>query len=340
MRIETDARSATVRPATDAPSAPASDRPPFLRYREPAGLPPSTSPWARDDQPPEMMDGVQFQTRRAKGELSRNDIYFEEPWGTTEKEEDRVKGVPPPGFFGNGWKHPERPPRPVDYSNLPYGTRLTVESRPPPALKPNQERPKLEEVGVDPRFRLRSTSQAFNEVRPGESAGAFAPDAKKKYLAELKLQMDSQKANRRMEHLQHFGWDVGSKPDPRRELFAQFDQDGSGTIDAMELRQVMRHPKVRAAFKMSGDGKDQLTEEEIDAFAAELQKFLWFLRHCSAPCPARHQPTLHQRARSHYPRCEVWVTPSHSQVPSRLSLPPGGRSCRHSWGQARLSWSS
>ena len=84
--------------------------------------------------------------------------------------------------------------------------------------------------------------------------------------------MDSQKANRRMEHLQHFGWDVGSKPDPRRELFAQFDQDGSGTIDAMELRQVMRHPKVRAAFKMSGDGKDQLTEEEIDAFAAELDK--------------------------------------------------------------------
>ena len=273
MRIETDARSATVRPATDAPSAPASDRPPFLRYREPAGLPPSTSPWARDDQPPEMMDGVQFQTRRAKGELSRNDIYFEEPWGTTEKEEDRVKGVPPPGFFGNGWKHPERPPRPVDYSNLPYGTRLTVPPHPPPALKPNQERPKLEEVGVqDPRFRLRSTSQAFNEVRPGESAGAFASDAKKKYLAELKLQMDSQKANRRMEHLQHFGWDVGSKPDPRRELFAQFDQDGSGTIDAMELRQVMRHPKVRAAFKMSGDGKDQLTEEEIDAFAAELDK--------------------------------------------------------------------
>ena len=49
-----------------------------------------------------MMDGVQFQTRRAKGELSRNDMYFEEPWGTTEKEEDRVKGVPPPGFFGNG----------------------------------------------------------------------------------------------------------------------------------------------------------------------------------------------------------------------------------------------
>ena len=29
-------------------------------------------------------------------------------------------------------------------------------------------------------------------------------------------------------------------------------------------------PKVRAAFKMSGDGKDQLTEEEIDAFAAEM----------------------------------------------------------------------
>ena len=159
-----------------------------------------------------MMDGVQFQTRRAKGELSRNDIYFEEPWGTTEKEEDRVKGVPPPGFFGNGWKHPERPPRPVDYSNLPYGTRLTVESRPPPALKPNQERPKLEEVGVDPRFRLRSTAQAFNEVRPGENAGPFAPEAKKQYLAELKLQMDGQKANRRMEHLQHFGWDVGSKP--------------------------------------------------------------------------------------------------------------------------------
>ena len=51
-----------------------------------------------------------------------------------------------------------------------------------------------------------------------------------------------------------------------------FAQIGSGTIDAMELRQVMRHPKVRAAFKMSGDGKDQLTEEEIDAFAAELDK--------------------------------------------------------------------
>ncbi|ACO66830.1 predicted protein, partial [Micromonas commoda] len=45
-----------------------------------------------------------------------------------------------------------------------------------------------------------------------------------------------------------------------RELFAQFDQDGSGTIDIMELRQVMRHPK------------DQLTEEEIDAFAAEMDK--------------------------------------------------------------------
>jgi len=75
-----------------------------------------------------------------------------------------------------------------------------------------------------------------------------------------------------MEHLQHFGWDVGSKPDPRRELFAQFDQDGSGTIDIMELRQVMRHPKVRAAFKLSGDGKDQLSEAEIDAFANEMDK--------------------------------------------------------------------
>lgn len=242
------------------------------KYREPVGLPPSTSPWARDDQPPTFTDGVQFQTRRAKGELSRGDIYFEEPWGTTEKSEDRVKGVPPPGFFGNGWKHPDRPPRPVDYSNLPYGTRLTTESRPPPALKPNQERPKLEEVGVETRFRKVSTGMAFNEVRPGEKAGAFAPDAKKKYLAELKLQMDGQKANRRMEHLQHFGWDVGSKPDPRRELFAQFDQDGSGTIDIMELRQVMRHPKVRAAFKLSGDGKDQLSEAEIDAFANEMDK--------------------------------------------------------------------
>jgi hypothetical protein len=63
-------------------------------------------------------------------------------------------------------------------------------------------------------------------------------------------------------------------PNPTREESSSrsFDQDGSGTIDIMELRQVMRHPKVRAAFKLSGDGKDQLSEAEIDAFANEMDK--------------------------------------------------------------------
>ena len=94
------------------------------------------------------------------------------------------------------------------------------------------------------------------------SAGAFAPDAKKKYLAELKLQMDSQKANRRMEHLQHFGWDVGSKPDPRRELFAQFDQDGSGTIEGSEIRSFLRRVGL-------GDDPDEL-ERTVRALVDQL----------------------------------------------------------------------
>ena len=102
---------------------------------KPIPMPPSTSPWARDDTPPTMLDRVQRPTRRAKGDFTRNDFHFSEPWATDLKD----AGVPPPGFFGNGWKHPHIEPRSVPPSTLPYATDFLELPHPGISLRPKQE---------------------------------------------------------------------------------------------------------------------------------------------------------------------------------------------------------
>ena len=102
---------------------------------KPIPMPPSTSPWARDDTPPTMLDRVQKPTRRGKGDFTRNDFHFSEPWATDLKD----AGVPPPGFFGNGWKHPDAAPRSVPPSTLPYATDFLELPHPGISLRPKQE---------------------------------------------------------------------------------------------------------------------------------------------------------------------------------------------------------
>jgi hypothetical protein len=130
-------------------------------------MPPSTSPWARDDTPPTMLDRVQKPTRRAKGDFTRNDFHFSEPWATDLKD----AGVPPPGFFGNGWKHPEIAPRSVPPSTLPYATNFLELPHPEIALKPNQEKIYPSDFNQVRQHNLQSTSMAFLEKRAGGVPG-------------------------------------------------------------------------------------------------------------------------------------------------------------------------
>ena len=227
-------------------------------------MPPSTSPWARDDTPPTMQDRVVIPGKRAKGEMSRNDIRFDEPWATDLED----AGVPPPGFFGNGWKHPTREPKEHPPSTLPYATGFLELPHPDIALKPNHENLRREDYNQIHTHKLQSTGLAFLEKRDGETQGAFSAEAKRDYLMELKAQMDGQKADRRMEALKHWGWNVGPTPDPRRKIFENFDKDGSGTLSIDELKKVIRHPKVIAAFQLP----NSMTHEEIDEFVQEIDE--------------------------------------------------------------------
>jgi hypothetical protein len=229
---------------------------------KPIPMPPSTSPWARDDTPPTMLDRVQKPTRRAKGDFTRNDFHFSEPWATDLKD----AGVPPPGFFGNGWKHPEIAPRSVPPSTLPYATNFLELPHPEIALKPNQEKIYPSDFNQVRQHNLQSTSMAFLEKRAEESQGAFSVEARKDYLSELKAQMDGQKADRRMEKLRHWGWNTGPPPDPRRKIFEKFDYDGSGTLTIEELKKVVRHPRVIAAFQLP----HSMTHDELEEFCEEI----------------------------------------------------------------------
>ena len=152
-------------------------------------MPPSTSPWARDDTGSNMVDRVQFHSRRGKGDFTRNDTHFAEPWATDLED----AGVPPPGFFGNGWKHPDKPPRHVPPSTLPYATDFLEPRHPDITLKPNQEKIHPSDFNKIHKHKLQSTGMAFLEQRAEESAGNFSQDARKDYLSELKAQMDGQK---------------------------------------------------------------------------------------------------------------------------------------------------
>jgi Ca2+-binding EF-hand superfamily protein len=107
---------------------------------------------------------------------------------------------------------------------------------------------------------------AFLEKREEETQGAFSQDARKDYLSELKAQMDGQKADRRMEKLRHWGWNTGPPPDPRRKIFEKFDYDGSGTLTIEELKKVVRHPRVIAAFQLP----HSMTHEELEEFCEEI----------------------------------------------------------------------
>ena len=225
-------------------------------------MPPSTSPWARDDTPPTMQDRIIIPGKRAKGEMSRNDLRFDEPWATDLPD----AGVPPPGYFGNGWKHPTRQPREHPPSTLPYATNFLELPHPDITLKPNHEQIRYEDFNQIHKHKLQSTGLAFLEKREGESAGPFSAEAKREYLTELKAQMDGQKADRRMEALKHWGWNVGPPPDNRRKIFEKFDRDGSGTLSIDELKKVIRHPKVIAAFKLP----NSMTPEEVEEFVQEI----------------------------------------------------------------------
>mgnify|MGYP001244787491 FL=1 len=225
-------------------------------------MPLSTSPWARDDTSSTMVDRVQFHSRRAKGDFTRNDTHFAEPWATDLED----AGVPPPGFFGNGWKHPDRPPRSIPPSTLPYATNFLELPHPEISLKPNQEKIHPTDFNRIHKHKLQSTGMAFLEKRPEEEAGNFSQEARKDYLNELKAQMDGQKADRRMEKLKHWGWNVGRAPDPRRKIFEKFDYDGSGTLTIEELKKVVRHPRVIAAFQLP----KAMNHEELEEFCDEI----------------------------------------------------------------------
>lgn len=225
-------------------------------------MPPSTSPWARDDTGSNMVDRVQFHSRRGKGDFTRNDTHFAEPWATDLED----AGVPPPGFFGNGWKHPDKPPRHVPPSTLPYATDFLEPRHPDITLKPNQEKIHPSDFNKIHKHKLQSTGMAFLEQRAEESAGNFSQDARKDYLSELKAQMDGQKADRRMENLKHWGWNTGPAPDPRRKIFEKFDVDGSGTLTIEELKHVVKHPRVIAAFQLPRS----MNHEEIEEFIEEI----------------------------------------------------------------------
>ena len=88
------------------------------------------------------------------------------------------RGRAPPGYFGNGWKHPTRQPASTART-LPYATNFLELPHPDITLKPNHEQIRYEDFNQIHKHKLQSTGMAFLEKREGESAGPFSAEAKR-----------------------------------------------------------------------------------------------------------------------------------------------------------------
>ena len=264
---------------------------------QPHERPVSDSPWARDDKDPSHLDDVIIPGRRKTGAFSRAFVDFvnDAPYA----KDPKMNGVPPPGYFGNGWEHPSRNPSRNESTQLPYGVEY---NEPPvnnyPTEKPNHIRPTRnmypDKTGLNKQG-LMSTGLAFFENRPAEKMGMFSDEARQKYLGELKEQMDAQKADMRMKELKHWGWDVGDEPkrhadgfafpaflnmmagrmsldmdkDALRDIFAQFDRDQSGNITHDELKHVVKNLDGTGFISPS---ELRYLRENIDDIIADIDK--------------------------------------------------------------------
>ena len=199
-----------------------------------------------------MQDRVVIPGSGAKGEMSRNDIRFDEPWATDLED----VGVPP-GILRERMEAPDAraegapPALPTPRASSSSRTR-TSRSSPTTRTFGGGLQP-------DPTHKLQSTGLAFLEKRDGENQGAFSAEAKRDYLMELKAQMDGQKADRRMEALKHWGWNVdprrirggkslkiSTRTEAARELIDGQPPQGHRRVPAPELDDARGDRRVRA----------------------------------------------------------------------------------------------